>query len=118
MSLGESINSFIYRKQKPISRLLRVIIVLVSLATFLGLIYYHGFNHTEQNKDFMRKLRKACRVPFGLPMPVFLLRFGAILIQTEAELILKSRKVVSKRLAEAGFEFEYPTLEKAFAEIV
>ena len=95
----------------------RVIDFLIERDDISGVINCAAPN-PEQNKDFMRKLRKACRVPFGLPMPVFLLRFGAILIQTEAELILKSRKVVSKRLAEAGFEFEYPTLEKAFAEIV
>ncbi len=72
----------------------------------------------ELNRDFMRKLRKACGVPFGMPLAVWMLKLGAILIKTEVELILKSRKVISKRLEELGFEFEYPTLEKAFAEIV
>jgi hypothetical protein len=51
-------------------------------------------------------------------MPEWMLRMGAVLIQTETELILKSRKVVSKRLEEAGFNFDYPTVEKAFEEIV
>jgi len=74
--------------------------------------------HPELNKDFMAKLRKACGVSFGLPMPEWMLRMGAVMIQTEAELILKSRKVVSKRLEEAGFVFDYPTVEKAFEEIV
>lgn len=95
----------------------RVIDFLIERDDISGVVNCAAPN-PEQNKDFMRKLRKACGVSFGLPMPVFLLRFGAILIQTEVELILKSRKVVSKRLAEAGFEFEYPTLEKAFEEIV
>ena len=95
----------------------RVIDFLIQREEISGAINCAAPN-PEQNKDFMAKLRKACGVPFGIPMPVFLLKFGAILIQTEVELILKSRKVISKRLAEAGFEFEYPTLEKAFAEIV
>jgi NAD dependent epimerase/dehydratase family enzyme len=66
----------------------------------------------------MAKLRKEAKVPFGLPMPEFLLRFGAILIQTEVELILKSRKVISKRLEEAGFKFDFPTIELAFKDLV
>jgi uncharacterized protein len=70
------------------------------------------------NKEFMAKLRKAAKVPFGLPMPEFLLRFGAILIQTEVELILKSRKVISKRLEEAGFQFDFPTVDLAFKDLI
>lgn len=69
------------------------------------------------NRDFMRALRKACSRSWGLPMPAFLLKFGAILIRTEAELILKSRKVVSQKLADAGYIFKYPTVETALAEI-
>lgn len=74
--------------------------------------------YPEQNKDFMYKLRKACKQPIGIPLTVWMLKLGAIMIKTEVELILKSRKVVSKRLEELGFEFEYPNLETAFEEIV
>jgi uncharacterized protein (TIGR01777 family) len=70
------------------------------------------------NKEFMSKLRKALKISIALPMPTWLLSFGAILIQTESELILKSRKVVSKKLKDAGFVFEYECVEDAFEEIV
>ena len=69
------------------------------------------------NEAFMRQLRQAAGRSWGLPMSKILLEFGALLIQTQTELILKSRKVVSKRLEEEGFTFRYKTIEAAFAEI-
>jgi NAD dependent epimerase/dehydratase family enzyme len=47
-----------------------------------------------------------------------MLEIGAFLLQTETELLLKSRWVAPARLLEAGFRFEYPTLEAALAQIV
>jgi uncharacterized protein len=70
-----------------------------------------------RNKDVMRALRRAVRRSWGLPMPAFLLRIGAIFIRTEAELVLKSRKVVSSRLPKAGFSFKYENLDEALREI-
>ncbi len=65
-----------------------------------------------QNISFMKKLRKLYRIPFGLALPTFALKIGAWLIQTETELILKSRRVVPTRLLKEGFRFEYPTIEE------
>jgi uncharacterized protein len=70
------------------------------------------------NKEFMAKLRKTVKISIGMPMPAWLLGFGAVLIQTEPELILKSRKVISKKLEDAGFVFEYGIVADAFKEIV
>lgn len=70
------------------------------------------------NKEFMAKLRKTLKISIGMPMPAWLLGFGAVLIQTEPELILKSRKVISKKLEDAGFVFEYGIVADAFKEIV
>ena len=69
------------------------------------------------NQVFMAKLRQYCGRSWGLAMPRWLLEIGAILIRTQTELILKSRKVVSKRLEEEGFQFEYTTLDEAFTQI-
>ena len=57
---------------------------------------------------FMRLLRDACGVPFGLPANKWMLEIGALFIRTETELILKSRRVVPGRLLEHGFKFKYP----------
>jgi NAD dependent epimerase/dehydratase family enzyme len=46
-----------------------------------------------------------------------MLEIGAVFLRTQTELILKSRKVISKRLEEEGFEFDYETIEEAMAQI-
>jgi uncharacterized protein (TIGR01777 family) len=60
------------------------------------------------NADFMRVLREACGVAFGLPASRWMLEIGAVFMRTETELILKSRRVVPARLLEHGFTFKYP----------
>jgi uncharacterized protein (TIGR01777 family) len=69
------------------------------------------------NKEFMRVVRKACGMPIGLPASRWMLELGAILMQSETELILKSRRVVPKLLTDSGFEFEFPTWEAAAADL-
>lgn len=70
------------------------------------------------NAEFMRALREACGAPFGPPLPEMLLRFGAKMMGTEAELILKSRRVIPRRLLEAGFQFRFPTWPDAVRELL
>lgn len=65
------------------------------------------------NKDFMRILREASGTKIGLPATKLLLEIGAFFMRTETELVLKSRRVVPTKLLESGFEFEFPTWEKA-----
>ena len=65
------------------------------------------------NAEFMRILRNAWGIPFGLPANNWMLEIGAFLMQTETELILKSRRVVPGRLLESGFTFQFPTWNEA-----
>ena len=69
------------------------------------------------NTDFMKLLRHSLNVPFGLPLPVSLLKFGAQLIRTETELVLKSRKVYPQRLLDEEFVFEFPDLKAAIENL-
>jgi hypothetical protein len=69
------------------------------------------------NAEFMRELRAAAGMPFGLPAPAWLLEIGAVFIRTETELILKSRRVVPGRLLAAGFQFEHPHWREAAREL-
>ena len=69
------------------------------------------------NREVMRLIRKACGVPFGLPAPEWMLEIGAFIIRTETELIIKSRRVVPGRLLASGFQFQYPELQGALADI-
>jgi uncharacterized protein (TIGR01777 family) len=70
-----------------------------------------------QNQDFMQILRNQFKVFTGMPTPKFLLKIGAIIIRTEPELILKSRKVVPTRLLQAGFKFKFPDAKSALNQI-
>jgi uncharacterized protein len=69
------------------------------------------------NADFMRILREACGVPFGLPANKWMLEIGAVFMRTETELILKSRRVVPARLLEHGFDFAYPDWPSAAGDL-
>jgi uncharacterized protein (TIGR01777 family) len=71
-----------------------------------------------KNTDFMKTLRHACGIPFGLPAPAWLLEMGAALIGTETELILKSRWVLPRLLLDAGFRFQFEKVEFAIKDII
>jgi uncharacterized protein (TIGR01777 family) len=68
--------------------------------------------------DFMRTLRRALLVPIGLPATRWMLELGAILMKTETELVLKSRRVVPRRLLDSGFTFNFPDWPAAAADLV
>jgi len=70
------------------------------------------------NQDFMTILRKNLNIPFGIPSPVFILEIGTLLLQTETELLLKSRNVYPERLLNYGFQFRFETVENALGELV
>jgi uncharacterized protein len=70
------------------------------------------------NRDFMAGLRGAFGVPIGLPATDWMLEIGAFFLRTETELILKSRRVVPRRLVEAGFGFQFPDWSGATADLV
>ncbi len=69
------------------------------------------------NAEFMRLLREACGVSFGLPAAGWMLEIGAAFMRTETELILKSRRVVPGRLIEHGFEFKLPLFSDAARDL-
>lgn len=68
-------------------------------------------------KEFMKQLRKACGVTIGLPATKWMLEIGAFFMNTETELILKSRRVIPRRLLDAGFQFKYPHWDTASKEL-
>jgi uncharacterized protein len=70
------------------------------------------------NRDFMAALRRAYGTAIGLPATNWMLEIGAVFLRTETELILKSRRVVPRRLVEAGFAFQLPEWSTAAADLV
>jgi hypothetical protein len=69
------------------------------------------------NTEFMKVLREACGVRFGLPVTEWMLEVGAVFMRTETELVLKSRRVVPTRLLERGFTFKFPTWPDAATDL-
>jgi len=70
------------------------------------------------NRDFMAALRRAYGAPIGLPATAWMLEIGAVFLRTETELILKSRRVVPRRLVDAGFAFQFPDWMSAAGDLV
>jgi uncharacterized protein (TIGR01777 family) len=73
--------------------------------------------HPVPNTEFMRALRDAWGIGYGLPAARWMLEVGAFLMRTETELVLKSRRVIPGRLLESGFDFQYPTWAVAATEL-
>jgi len=69
------------------------------------------------NVEMMKLFRNLVHQPWGLPATEWMLKIGAFLLRTETELILKSRRVVPKRLIDSGFKFVFPDLGKAIADL-
>ncbi len=74
--------------------------------------------HPIPNRDFMAELRRAWRAPVGLPASSWMLEIGALLLRTETELILKSRRAVPSVLLQHGFYFDFPNWREAAQDLV
>ncbi len=69
------------------------------------------------NGEMMQSLRRVCRARLGLPATEAMLEVGAIFLRTETELILKSRRVLPRRLLDSGFKFQFLTINAAFENL-
>jgi NAD dependent epimerase/dehydratase family enzyme len=67
----------------------------------------------SDNTKLMAALRRAVRMPIGIPAPRWLLEIGMIVLQQESELVLKSRWVTPEKLTDAGFEFRWTDIDAA-----
>jgi uncharacterized protein (TIGR01777 family) len=73
--------------------------------------------HPVTNAEMMRMFREVCGTPVGVPAAKWMLELGAIVLRTETELLLKSRRVVPGRLLACGFQFQYATMAEALADL-
>lgn len=70
------------------------------------------------NAEFMRELRRARRMPIGLPAMAWMVRLGApLVLRTDPELALYGRYVIPRRLLDEGFAFDYPELGIALQDL-
>ncbi|MCI5057622.1 MAG: TIGR01777 family oxidoreductase [Flavobacteriales bacterium] len=70
------------------------------------------------NKYFMQTLRYKMNRSFGITLPTWLLKIGALLKGTETELLLKSRRVYPQNLLVQGFKFNYPNVNQALESLI
>jgi uncharacterized protein (TIGR01777 family) len=69
------------------------------------------------NADFTRVLSEEWGTGVSVPTSEWMIGVGAWLLRTEPELVLKSRRVVPKRLLEQGFTFEFPRWSDAARDL-
>lgn len=69
------------------------------------------------NKELQKLIRKSNLFSINIPQPKFILEFGARLIKTETELIIKSRFVVPARLLDLDFNFKYENIETCLSSL-
>ena len=71
------------------------------------------------NREFMKKMRERF-APFGLgfPAPTPAVYLGAIFLGSAPELVLKSRKVISKVLKENSFQFLHTSMDSCLDQFV
>lgn len=67
------------------------------------------------NSEFVAAFAKQLNRPAVIPVPVFLIK---LVLGEAATLLIESPEVKPKALLEDGFNFEYPTIEIALAEIL
>jgi len=80
----------------------------------------YDFAAPEPTRDgyLMEQLRARYRPLVALPQPKWLLALGSILLRTETELILKSRRVVPTRLLKEGYRFSHPGITEALVDLL
>jgi uncharacterized protein (TIGR01777 family) len=85
----------------------RAIDLLIAREELTGVVNLASPNPLR-NREFMRALREARGASFGLPASEWMIELGTLLMRTESELVLKSRRVVPGRLLSTGFQFLFP----------
>lgn len=67
------------------------------------------------SRGFARAMRKVHTAPIEMPMPAFAMRL--LVGEMADELLLSGQRVVPASLAQAGFNFQYETIDSALAAI-
>lgn len=68
-------------------------------------------------RQWARGFREMVGMPVGLPSTRWMLRWGAALLSTEAELVTKSRWVRPLQLADAGFQWRWNNAADAIVDL-
>jgi uncharacterized protein (TIGR01777 family) len=81
-------------------------------------VYNATAPHPVTNAELMRELRRAWHRPWSPPVPKWAVQTGARIIGLEGSLAFSSQRCVPKHFLTQGFEFKFPKIEPALADIV
>jgi uncharacterized protein (TIGR01777 family) len=99
-----------------ITDLVRMFVDAIERPDLSGIFNATGPNPVT-NAEFMRELRRTLHRPWSPPVPAWVTKIGAPLMGTEAGLALTGRRGAPRRFLEHGFQFQFPTLREAFANL-
>jgi uncharacterized protein (TIGR01777 family) len=100
-----------------IDDLMRMFLHAIEDESLEGLFIASGPNPVT-NADFMRSLRRAHHRPWSPPTPAWAVHVGSFFLRTEPVLALTGRRCVPRRFLDAGFQFQFPDLDAALADII
>lgn len=106
---GEQMVSWIH-----ITDLIRAMLYIIEHETLKGVFNFTA-PYPVSNREQTLLLAEAVHRPAFMKVPAFAIR---LLFGEGATVVLDSKEVYPKALQEAGFEFAYPTLDTALADIV
>ncbi|OBA78045.1 NAD-dependent dehydratase [Mycobacterium sp. 1164966.3] len=75
-------------------------------------------DHPVRNRDLMATMRRQLHRRAAPPTPAAFVKLGAVVLRTDPALGLTGRHATSKVLHNPGFEFEFPTLDAALADLL
>lgn len=67
------------------------------------------------NRDFANTLGKVLHRPAVFPVPGFMLK---LFLGQIADVIVNGKRVIPKKIMDAGYQFQYPTLESALRQLL
>ena len=74
--------------------------------------------HPVRNAEMMALLRRSVGKQFGVPLNAAMLELGALILRRDPALALTGRHCTSTVLADADFEFAFPTLDAALGDLL
>lgn len=95
----------------------RVIWAALTDENYKGLIHCTS-PYPITNSHFMNSIKNVLAKKIALPNPTLLVKIGALLIGTEAELVITGRRVIPGWLQKEKFNFQYPHIEAALTNLL
>jgi uncharacterized protein (TIGR01777 family) len=95
----------------------RIVEFLIQTAEIEGVVNVCSPNPVT-NSGLMKMFRKEAGVAVGLPAPTFAVKMGAVLLGTEASLVLDGSYMIPMKLIKSGFKFQFPDLSLAIRNLL